>query len=119
MEEIWLLVTIAILVAGLGIGAICILKKCGWKREVDYKNHFYMGIIWVPLGVVFSYTFDIISGFWFFLMGAIFLIVGLKNRKTWGKVQKVNPKTQKMLTLSALIIVIALAVGILIFECVF
>jgi len=112
----WILVSIAVAAIILAILGILIMKKKGWKREVDYRNYFNMGIVWLPLGVVFYIIFENVVGLWFLLMGLIYLSIGLKNRDKWGKPQKVSPKYQKMLMISVLIGVIVLILGILLYE---
>ena len=112
----WILVSIALVAIILAILGILFIKKKGWKRGVDYRNYFNMGIVWLPLGVVFYIIFENIVGLWFLLMGLAYLAIGLKNRDKWGKPQKVSPKSQKMLMISVLIGVIVLILGILVFE---
>ena len=112
----WILVSIAVAAIVLAILGILFMKKSGWKRKVDYRNYFIMGIFWLPLGIVFSIILEDIVGFWFLLMALAYLSIGLKNRDKWGKPQKVSPKSQKMLMVSVLIGVIVLIVGILVFE---
>jgi vacuolar-type H+-ATPase subunit I/STV1 len=112
----WILVSIAVAAIILAILGILIMKKKGWKRGVDYRNYFNMGIVWLPLGVVFYIIFENIVGLWFLLVGLAYLSIGLKNRDKWGKPQKVSPKDQKMLMISVLIGVIVLILGILVFE---
>jgi len=112
----WILVSIALAAIVLAILGILILKKKGWKRKVDYRNYFTMGIIWLPLGIVFYVIFENMAGIMFLLLGLAYLAIGLKNRDKWGKPQKVSPKSQKMLMISVLIGVIVLILGILVFE---
>jgi len=112
----WILVSIAVAAIILAILGILFMKKKGWKREVDYRNYFNMGIVWLPLGVVFYTIFENIVGLWFLLVGLAYLSIGLKNRDKWGKPQKVSPKSQKILMISVLIGVIVLILGILVFE---
>jgi len=112
----WILVSVAVAAIGLAILGILMFKRKGWKREVDYRNYFNMGIVWLPLGIVFYIIFENIVGFWFLLMGLVYLSIGLKNKDKWGKPQKVSPKFQKMLMVSVLIGVVALILGILVFE---
>jgi len=42
----WILVSIAVAAIVLAILGILINKKKGWKREVDYRNYFNIGIVW-------------------------------------------------------------------------
>ena len=112
----WILVSIALAAIVLAIIGILIYKKKGWKRKVDYRNYFNIGLVWLPVGIVFFIIFENVAGAWFLLMGLAFLLKGLKNRDKWGKPQKVSPKYQKMLMMSVLIGVIVLIIGILVYE---
>jgi len=112
----WILVSIAVAAIVLAILGILIIKKKGWKRKVDYSNYFGIGIVWLPLGIVFYVIFENTVGIMFLLLGLAYLSIGLKNRDKWGKPQKVSPKYQKMLMIGLLIGVIVLIVGILVFE---
>ena len=112
----WILVSIAVAAIVLAILGILIMKKKGWKREVDYSNYFGIGVVWLPCGIVFYVIFENTVGIMFLLLGLAYLAIGLKNRDKWGKPQKVSPKSQKMLMVSVLIGVIVLILGILVFE---
>lgn len=116
MDVPWILVSIAVGVVVLAVLAILVFKRKGWKREIDYKTYYNMGIIWLPVGIVFFIIFENVVGAWFLLMGLIYLAIGLKNKDKWGKPQKISPKYQKTLMISVLIGVIALVLGIIVFE---
>jgi len=112
----WILVSIAVAVVIFAILGILVLKRKGWEREVDYRSYFNMGIIWLPLGIVFYLIFENVIGLWFLIMGLVYLSIGLKNKDKWGKPQKVSPKYQKALMIAVTIGVIALVLGIIVFE---
>lgn len=112
----WILVSIAVAAVILAVLAVLVLKRKGWEREVDYRSYFNMGIVWLPLGVVFYLIFGNVIGFWFLIMGLVYLSVGLRNRDKWGKPQKVSPTYQKALTVAIALGVILLALGIRVFE---
>ena len=116
MDIPWILVSIAIGIVILAITFVLVMKRGGWNREVDYKGYFNMGIIWFPLGIVFYLIFKNIIGVWFLIIGLVYLVIGLKNKDKWGKPQKLSPTHQKIMTISLVIGVIALALGIIIFE---
>jgi len=116
MDIPWILVSIALGAIVLAILGIWVFKRKGWKREVDYRSYYKMGIVWLPLGIVFYIIFESIIGLWFLVMGLVYLSIGLKNKDKWGKPQKVSPKYQKILMISVLMGVIALIIGILVFE---
>ncbi len=112
----WILISIALAAIVLAILGILIMKKKKWKKEVDYRNYFTMGAIWVLVGIVFFIIFENIIGGWFLLMGLVYLSIGLKNKDKWGKPQKVSPKSQQMLMIGVLIGIIVLVIGILLYE---
>ena len=116
MSVPWILVSIAVVVVILAILVVLIYKKKGWKRKVDYRSYFNMGIIWFPLGIVFYLIFKSVVGLWFLFMGLVYLAIGLKNKEKWGKPEEVSPKYQKILVITLLIGVIFLILGIIVFE---
>ena len=116
MNVPWILVSIAVAIVILAVLGSLILKRKGWKREVDYRSYFTMGIIWLPVGIIFYLIFESLIGAWFFIMGLVYLAIGLKNRDKWGTPQKVSPKYQKILMMAVVIGVIVLVLGIIVFE---
>jgi len=70
----WILVSIAVAAVILAVLAVLVLKRKGWEREVDYRSYFNMGIVWLPLGVVFYLIFGNVIGFWFLIMGLVYLL---------------------------------------------
>jgi magnesium-transporting ATPase (P-type) len=116
MDIPWILVSIVIIAVVLAIISIFWLKKKGWKRKVDYRSYFNMGIIWFPLGIVFYLIFENMIGLWFLLMGLVYLSIGLKNKNKWGKPQKVSPKDQKRMAIIVALLVILFVLGIIVFE---
>lgn len=116
MDIPWILVSIVVVAVLLAVIAFLALKKGGWKRKVDYRNYFNMGIIWLLSGAVFYLFFDSIIAFWFLAMGVAYTAIGLKNRKKWGRHQAVPSKYRKIVMIAMLIGVIALALGIIAFE---
>ena len=116
MDIPWVLVSIAIGIVVLLILGIFVLKRKDWKREVDYRTYFNMGIIWLPLGIVFYLLFGSMIGLWFILMGLVYLSIGLKNKDKWGKPQQVSPTYQKIMMTAVAVGVILLILGIIVYE---
>jgi len=112
----WILVSIALGIVIFAILIYLILKGKGLAREVDYRSYFTMGMIWLPLGIVFYLIFRNLIGLWFIIMGLVYLSIGLKNRGKWGKPQKVSPTFQKALMMAVLIGLIFLVLGIIVYE---
>ncbi len=116
MDVPWILISIAIGIVVLLILGIFVLTKKDWKREVDYRMYFNMGIIWLPLGIVFYLLFGSMIGLWFIFMGIVYLSIGMKNKDKWGKPQHVSPTYQKILMTAVAVGVILLILGIIVYE---
>jgi len=116
MNMPWILVSIAVAVVILAILAFFVFKGKGWDTEVNYRSYFNMGIVWLPFGIVFYLLFESVIGLVFFIMGLVFLTIGLKNRDKWGKPQKLSPSYQKAIRIALLLGVIFLILGIIVFE---
>lgn len=71
----WILISILSLIILLAAAAIFISKKN--KRPPDYYNLFIIGVIWLVLGIP-------IENYILSILGAIFLAVGLINKKKWN-----------------------------------
>ncbi|OGD54335.1 hypothetical protein A3K80_08340 [Candidatus Bathyarchaeota archaeon RBG_13_38_9] len=112
----WILVSIAVGIAALAILAVLVLRRKGWNREVDYRSYFNMGIVWLPLGIIFYAIFKNLVGALFFIIGLVYLAIGLRNKDKWGKPQKISPVYQKALMIAVILGVILLVLGIIVFE---
>jgi hypothetical protein len=91
----WTILSIAIIAVTLVILALVAYDL--WKKkkedayeEPDYYSLFVMGLIWFPCGgalmIIFYYLdipFSAVVGLPFFVMGSIYLVIGLVNRKKW------------------------------------
>jgi len=89
MEQ-WILINIGI-IAGLVLIGI-ILTLVFWKRnkveniqEPNYQVFFSIGIIWVPVGVVFMIAVNFVIGISFLSLGGAYLAIGLANKDKWKK----------------------------------
>ena len=89
----WILL-IALIIAGLVVVglilAIVVLKKkkSGKKGEPNYQVFFNIGMVWIPVGVVFMLTINIVIGIAFMGMGVSYMAIGLSNRDKWEKKEK-------------------------------
>ena len=54
-------------------------------KEPNYQAFFAIGIIWLPVGVVFMLTINPGLGIAFMGMGVVYLAIGLVNRDKWKK----------------------------------
>lgn len=80
------LIAIGILLVITGIVTAFLWKKKKEEKpaEIDYRVFFILGICWFPLGVVFvASRFPI--GYVFFILGFLYLVIGLANRDKWKK----------------------------------
>jgi len=51
----------------------------------NYQVFFILGIMWIPIGIVFMMTINLVIGIAFLGMGASYLAIGLANRDKWKK----------------------------------
>ena len=67
------------LVATIAVAVIFVLVNRGEKkRETNYRTIFIMGIVLLPVGLVFDFTI-------FTILGPVYILWGLVNRDKWGK----------------------------------
>ena len=86
----WILISALIVAALVVIGVILTLvvfkkKKEGKMREPNYKVFYILGIIWIPIGIVFMVTINRVLGVAFMGMGITYMMIGLANRDKWEK----------------------------------
>ena len=72
----WLMISIAVLIIILAIVAIMIRKKN--KTPPDYYSFFVIGLVWTPLGITMDNPV-------LWIMGLVFMTVGLANKDKWKK----------------------------------
>lgn len=102
-------IIVGLVVVGLGIAVYIINRK--ERKEPDYRVFFTLGLIWLPLGIVF---FTSMSNPTFLGLGTVFLIIGLANRDKWKKQPTVFSDKNKLITLiligTALLVLLTLGV---------
>jgi hypothetical protein len=86
----WILIPALIVAALVVIGLILTLvvfkkKKEGKMGEPNYQVFFNIGMVWIPVGVVFMIAINPAIGIAFMAMGITYLAIGLANRDKWGK----------------------------------
>ena len=93
-------ILIGLLIVGLAL-VVYVRQRCGKQTcTPDYRGFFIIGLIWVPLGVVFYITSGNIA---FLGMGVVFLLLGLANKAKWKVPQPLTPG-QRKLTIALVII---------------
>jgi len=86
----WILIS-ALIIATLVIIVFIITlvvfkkKKEGELREPNYQVFFILGIAWIPIGIVFMVTINLVIGIAFIGMGLSYMAIGLANRDKWKK----------------------------------
>ncbi len=86
MAKPWILIAIAVFVVIFGILAVLAARARKRKnRPIDYFSWFIIGIIWVAAGLI---GFDNMP--FFFIMGLVFMIIGLVHKKEWKKNHEAN-----------------------------
>jgi hypothetical protein len=106
----WVMVSILILIVILGVMAI-ILAKDRKKKGPDYYTMFLIGLIWVPVGIFMQWKGDS-PVFW--LLGLIFLVIGLCHKKEWKRNHVKFSKLPKAQKRSTIILILVLALVLLI-----
>ena len=84
----WALISIAIIALLVLIGIVLVLlvwRKRGIVGEPNYQVFFALGVVWLPVGVVFMVSVSSVIGFAFMAIGIAYLAIGLANRDKWGK----------------------------------
>jgi len=86
---VWIILSIAILLIIIGLLIVFIAMKKYKNHKTDYYNFFWIGIVWVVIGIIANDSF-------FWIIGLVFAVIGLINRKKW----KENHRTWKQLSKS-------------------
>ena len=76
----------ALVVLGLILTLVVFKKKKEGKMgEPNYRAFFNIGMVLIPVGVVFMIAINPAIGIAFMAMGITYLAIGLANRDKWGK----------------------------------
>jgi hypothetical protein len=87
----WILISIFFIILFIIIGIIITLiffkKKENGRinKEIDYKAFYLIGIIWIPVGIVFMITINLTIGIASIGMGTAYMAIGLSNRDKWER----------------------------------
>jgi len=86
----WILISVLIIAILVIIALIIALlvfkkKKEGEMSESNYQVFFILGIVWIPIGIVFMVTINLVIGIAFMGLGLSYIAIGLANRDKWGK----------------------------------
>ena len=83
------LIILAIAVVTGILAALMIRKqKKEGNPQINYRTFFILGVVWVPFSIVLMVVSLILQipfyiGFPFFIIGLVYLILGLANRDKW------------------------------------
>ena len=102
-------IVIGLIIIGLLIVLLLQFKRKKYKP--NYRLFFILGMTWVPLGVVFYIT---TRNFGFFVMGLIFLVIGLVNKDKWEEPDPVTIQQKKILI--GVFVIGLLVLGALLFR---
>ncbi len=86
----WILISalifgVLIIIALLLIFVVLKKKKEDKFGETNYQIFFNIGVIWIPIGVVFMIAVNPAIGIAFMSMGIAYVAIGLANRDKWEK----------------------------------
>lgn len=102
------------LLIGLMIIVLLIILFIQFKKgkfTPNYRLFFILGTTWTPLGVVFYIT---TGNFGFFVMGIIFLILGLANKNKWEETEPIVARQSKIII--GIFAIGLLVLGLLLFK---
>lgn len=108
-KNIWLYGAVLAAIIILAVIAIVMRKKN--KLPPDYKSFFYIGLMWIAVGLV-----AIKENYFFLIMGVAFAIIGLSHKKDWEKNHRkwsdIDPKERKIKIAIVIALGFFLAAGI-------
>jgi len=90
------------------LAAIFIARKSSDKYHKNYKTFFILGIVWLPIGISTDNP-----GLW--ILGIIFLSIGLLNRSKWQdqpKWSELPPDQRKIKLILIAILLVILILGV-------
>ena len=82
----WIFISALIIATLVVIGLLFVVmkkKKDGNMGEPNYQVFFILGTAWLPIGVVFMLTINLVIGIAFMGMGTSYMAIGLVNRDKW------------------------------------
>ncbi|MFH0840892.1 MAG: hypothetical protein V1865_02850 [bacterium] len=103
--------TISIALIILGLLCLVIGLRKGIKLEPDYRSFFYIGLVWLIIGLP-------LKNYALFILGLVFLALGLINKDKWKEKKRWAelPKTERWIILISLIIgILALLTGLYVY----
>ena len=106
----WIMIVILVVLILLGMLFFYMCK--GKKHKPDYYSLFTIGIIWVAIGIP-------LKNYVLLIMGIIFLIVGLVNKKKWKTNRRtwndLNSKEKKIKLIAITILGVLVFLGLVVF----
>jgi uncharacterized membrane protein YfcA len=109
MQDLIIESLIVVIILALLVVAIFVRKK--YPRPTDYYSFFWIGVMWIIVGILMMLFAD--GDYFFLLMGVIFAIIGLANKKKWKKnrVRWKDLKKPEKLIQGILIAILAFIIG--------
>jgi len=91
-----MIAVIALIILAIAVvtGLIAVLivrkRKKEGKLHTEYRTFFILGVTWLPFSIILMVVSFILQipfyiGFPLFIIGLVYLIIGLKNRNKWKK----------------------------------
>ena len=114
-----MILSVLVLLVLFGVIAIAftVVRK-GKRKPTDYYAFFVMGITWLPFGIIMMLTTEGSIGNFFFILGLVYLAIGLvhkdewkKNHRTWKQLKKGERKF-KVIAFVVLGILLLIAVAL-------
>jgi flagellar basal body-associated protein FliL len=106
---ITLMIVVALIIIGLAI-FIAITQKSR-KETPNYRSWFFIGLCWIPVGIVTKNPA-------FLAIGVIFTVIGLVNKNKWKEEKKwseLTPAEKRLKIILLSVVAILLIAGVVVF----
>lgn len=106
----WILISLVPAGIILILLAVFLIKHRRNIVKPDYYVFFIMGIIWLPMGIIFD-------NYFFSIIGLVFMTIGLANRDKWKSNHRsfndMKPKEKKFMLIMMIILGILVLFGVI------
>lgn len=87
-------ILVGLTVLALLVGVVLVARGKRREKKTDYKVFFTLGIVWLPMGIIFLAIDSLRTmGIIFLGLGASYLAIGLANKDKWAKAKKSSKET--------------------------
>ncbi len=114
MINMWILISLAVMLVIIGLVAIVFAKKGEMRKEPDYRGFFMGGVIVLCIGIGYSLFRGFESSMGLLGFGIIFMAIGLVHKNRWGKPRRKLTKKElknKQILIGVVVLILVLLVA--------